>query len=348
MLQLKIFPKALFLLFVVTMFSCSGSQTEKTKEIGTGQVETQDKPEINRETRLLLDKLVEMGDYANSRDIPSLMDASSVYEELNGNNLILDIRNPEIFVNGHIEGAKNVQFRNLYGYFKNEINPFDYDKIVVVCYAGQGSSYATALLRLAGYNNVYAMRWGMSGWNKDFAEGSWLDVISSKYESELETTNNEKAEAGDFPLLNTGKTNGEEVLATRLDSVFAQGYSAALIYADEIFEAPGNFYIVNYDRRDKYESGHIPGAIRYKPGGTLGIVSEMQTVPSDEQVVFYCNTGHNSAFATAFMRLFGYNAKTLTYGTNAFMHDKMLEEEDSLSWIPFTESAIEDYPYVED
>ena len=43
----------------------------------------------------------------------------------------------------------------------------------------------------------------------------------------------------------------------------------------------------------------------------LGFADVMATIPYDKTVVIYCGTGHNSAFATAFLRLFGYDARTL-------------------------------------
>ncbi|MDP3443032.1 MAG: rhodanese-like domain-containing protein, partial [Ignavibacteria bacterium] len=98
--------------------------------------------------------------------------------------------------------------------------------------------------------------------------------------------------------------------------------------------------------KDKYDSGHIPGAVRYKTNGTLGIVSEMQSIPTDKEVAIYCGTGHNSAFVSAYLRLFGYNAKTILYGNNAFMHSKMLKDKALLSWLPYTEAEIENYAYV--
>ena len=146
--------------------------------------------------------------------------------------------------------------------------------------------------------------------------------------------------------MNTGKTSGKQILQSRIDSLFALGAGDALIYAEKVFEDPHAYYVINYDRKDKYDAGHIPGAVRYKPGATLGIVSEMQTIPSDKNVVVYCNTGQNSGFATAYLRLFGYQAKSLTYGANSFMYDRMKEEKDSLSWTIFSDEEIHDYPYV--
>lgn len=338
----KFFAFAVFALFI----SCSGGEKNSGESDTQVQETTTQKIEINNEAKLLLATLNEMGDYVNSRNFPSLIKPLSVYEELDGNNLIVDLRSEESFADGHIEGAQNVDFSDLPAYFTNDIKPFEYARIVLVCYSGQISSYATSLLRLAGYGNVYAMRWGMSGWNKHFAEDAWLNAVSSDYQNQLEITEHEKADAGDFPELNTGKSNGDEILQERINSLFAAGYSDALVSASTVFEDPSNYYIINYDRRDKYEAGHIPGAIRYKPNATLGIVSEMQTIPTDKEVVLYCNTGHNSGFATAYLRLFGYDTKTLTYGNNAFMYDRMKEEESTLSWLPFTEAEINDYSYV--
>ena len=60
----------------------------------------------------------------------------------------------------------NKQFEELPAYFESGIKPFEYDRIILVSEDGQQASYTTCLLRLMGYGNVFAMRWGMSSWNK--------------------------------------------------------------------------------------------------------------------------------------------------------------------------------------
>lgn len=347
MKTIKNIGQFLALVVFVLFISCSsgGHKTKQTEASAPAQLKA--KPvEVNAEAKALLDYLVEMGDYVNGRNFPSLIKATSVYEELDKNNLIIDLRKPDAFANGHIKGAVNVEFSKLPDYFTNEIKPFEYDRIVIVCYSGQTSSYSASLMRLMGYGNVYAMRWGMSAWDKNLAKDAWLNAVSSEYENKLETTVNEKAAAVDFPKINTGKSTGKETLTARFNTLFAAGFPDAIIKAEKIFEQPDKYYIINYDRRDKYEAGHIPGAIRYKPNGTLGIVKEMQTIPNDKQVVVYCGTGHNSSFVTAYLRLFGYDAKTLVYGNNAFMHNSMIENKSTLSWLPFTEDEIGNYPLV--
>lgn len=337
--------RILLLAFLVFNFACNSAEP---KQENIEQTEAQKQPEVklNPEAKLLMDYLNEMGDYVNSRDFPSLIKASVVYEELDKKNLVIDIRKEEYFKKGHIKGADNVKFSDIPEYFESKIKPFEYDRIIIACYSGQYASYTTSLLRLMGYGNVYAMRWGMSGWNKELAKDNWLSAISSKYESKLETKENEKPNVGTFPVLNTGKTTGEEVLQARIKQLFAQGVKEATIKAEEVFENPSNYFIINYDRKDKYEAGHVPGAIRYKPKGTLGIKDEMATIPTDKNLVVYCGTGHNSGFVSAYLQLFGYKAHTLIYGNNSFMHDKMLAEKEKLSWLPFTEDLIENYPVV--
>jgi len=330
---------------VLSVFiSCAGGQKQNKNAEPAVEKSIVQPVEINQEAKLLVDYLAESGDYVNSRDFPSLIGAEAANKALSGKTLVIDMRKPEIFAKGHIKGAVNVEIGGLTDYFSNKIKPFEYDKIILACYSGQSSSYSTLLLRLMGYGNVYSLRWGMSGWNKTM-DNKWLGNIASDFEGNLEITDVPKVAPGDFPALNTGKTTGAEIFDARIQSLFSE-YSNATITADSVFSHPEKYYIINYDRKDKYDAGHVPGAVRYKPNGTLGIIAEMQTIPADKEIVVYCGTGHNSAFVTAYLRLFGYNAKTLRYGNNGFMHNKMVTEKDKLSWLPFTEADVMDFPVV--
>jgi rhodanese-related sulfurtransferase len=333
------------LVSIITLAACTGKQKQQTTTTDASEKKEAVKPvEINNEAKLLIDYLAKNGDYVNSREFPSLISAGPAFEALGEKTLVIDMRKPAVYKKGHIKGAVNVEMPDLPGYFSEKIKPFEYDKIILACYSGQSSSYATSLLRLMGYGNVFSLRLGMSGWNPKM-ENKWAAGISSKYESNLDTITYNKAPAGDFPLLNTGKTTGAEIFDARVNQLFAD-YENAHITADSVFANPEKYYIINYERKDKYDTGHIPGAVRYKPGGTLGIVTEMQTIPTDKEVVVYCGTGHNSAFVTAYLRLFGYNAKTLRFGNNAFMHKKMVREEQTMSWQPYQKTDTKNFPVV--
>jgi rhodanese-related sulfurtransferase len=186
----------------------------------------------------------------------------------------------------------------------------------------------------------------MSSWNKKYAEAGWLAGLSGKYEQALDTVTAQKPVAKEMPLLSTGFVTGKDVSDAMFKKLFAEGTSNVLITADEVFSNPSNYFVINLERKDKYEDGHIPGAVRYKPEGTLGFIQEMATIPTDKTVVLYCGTGHNSAFATAYLRLVGYDARTLRYGNNSFMYDRMVKNQSTLSWLPFTMADVNDYPVV--
>ena len=147
-----------------------------------------------------------------------------------------------------------------------------------------------------------------------------------------------------MPELNTGKESAREIAADRFSKLYAEDVSLLFIEPAELFKNPEGFFVINYDRRDKYESGHVPGAIRYKPGSTLGFIEEMATITPDAKVVTYCSTGQNAGFVTAYLRLMGYDAYILDHGNNGFMYDRMLAEKETLSWTIFTPGEVNDFP----
>ncbi len=342
------FPVYLLLMVLLVLIAgCTGKRTENKPASQVVAAETGTKAiVIGNETGLLLKDLKESGDYVNSQVFPSLIKASIVHENLGKNILVIDLRSQKFFSEGHIKGALNKKFEDLPGYFETGIKPFEFDKIILVCEDGQVSSYTTCLLRLMGYGNVYSMRWGMSAWNENCAKEGWFSGVSGKYESDLESKVNEKPDVNNLPELGTGKSSGAEIGTARFSKLFAEGTGNIMITAGEVFASPQKFFIINLDRKDKYEDGHIPGAIRYKPEGTLGYTEEMATIPSGKTVVVYCGTGHNSGFATAYLRLFGYDARTLKYGNNSFMHDRMVKQRESLSWLPFSKAEVNNFEMV--
>lgn len=339
------------LLAILSITGCSGNKGEKKQEsalpLAATQLQEAKKPVVvGNETSLLLKDLVENGDYVNSQVFPSLIKASIVNESIDKNILVIDLRPLKQFSEGHIKGAVSKRFEDVPDYFVAGIKPFEYEKIIIVSEDGQLSSYTTCLLRLMGYGNVYSMRWGMSAWNNKYAQEGWFKGVSGKFETSLETKVNERPAAVSMPELQTGKATGEEIGLVRFGKLFVEGTGNVLISAEEVFSDPNKYYVINLERKDKYEDGHIPGAVRYKPEATLGFVDEMGSIPFDKTVVVYCGTGHNSGFATAYLRLFGYDARTLKYGNNGFMYDKMVKQRTALSWLPFTKEDVNNFEVV--
>ncbi len=253
---------------------------------------------------------------------------------------VIDIRSESWFEYGHIKNAANIKSADLLTYFESTINPLDFDKIVMICYSGQSAAYYSSLLRFAGYDNVYSMKWGMSSWREDFADNSWNKNVKNDFATKLESTEKAKPEIGPHPVLTTGKTEAKDILRARLEELFATPYKEFIVKSLDIFETPANYYIVNYWDEEKCE-GHIPGTLHYSPNGSL--TKDLLTLPIDQKIVIYEATGQKAAYIVAYLNILGYNTGNLAYGENSFMND-MLKEKGKDA---FTKKEINMFPVIE-
>ncbi len=82
---------------------------------------------------------------------------------------MLDVREPEEFNSGHIEGAVNIPIQDLPNRTKELPEEFS-SPIVAICLSGARSAYATMFLKVYGYSNIRNLDFGMTGWmDKSFA-----------------------------------------------------------------------------------------------------------------------------------------------------------------------------------
>lgn len=303
-------------------------------------------PTLNppNEFEVLLNYLETNGNFINTNATSAIIDASEVKKIYKSSeNLLIDIRSDSWFEFGHIKNAQNVKAAELLNYFENKITPQKFNKIVLICYSGQSAAYFTSLLRIAGYDNVYSMKWGMSSWRADFAENSWSKNASNNYADKIELKANFKSEKGMYPTINTGKSEAQDILRTRLEKAFATPYSDYIIKSPEVFESPNNFYIVNYCKQDVYETGHLPEAIQYNPDGSMSSATDLATLPTDKKIAVYCPTGQNAAQVVAYLNVLGYDAGNVAYGANSFMN-KVLKDNNCDA---FTNKSINMYPVIE-
>lgn len=292
---------------------------------------------------LLVQYLEENGNFINT-DAPTLVLAEEIKDNLtNKKYLVIDTRSESWFAYGHIKNAVNVAPTELLNYFEKKITPSNFDKITIVCYSGQAASYYTSLLRLAGYNNAYSLKWGMSSWKSEFAEKMWLKNATNIFADKLQTMSNEKPTNSILPTLKTGNTEGKEILKARLKGAFAKPYSEFIVKADSVFKNPSNFFIVNYVNEENYNFGHIEGAVRYEPRASLSSTTSLYTLPANKKVLINCNTGQSAAYVVAYLHLLGYDVSNLAYGSNSFMNKNLVEK----GWDGFSAIEIKNFPIVE-
>lgn len=331
------------LIMATSMLFISCKQTNKAPKNAPTQVE---KVAVD-EFALLAKHLEANGNFINSKAVPAMIKSKEVHENIdNAKFKIIDTRSSELFAKGHIKNAVNVPIKNMITYFEGEMDPKAFDKIIMVCKSGQSASYATGIMRFMGYNNVYAMKAGMSSWNKSFAKDYWLKNISNDFADKLESASNDKPAKAGHPTISTGKTTGEAILRERAQNALNTSYKSLLVKAPAVFENPANYYIMNYWPEAKYNDGHIPGSIQYTPKKSLGTATELYTLPTDKEIVTYCFTGQHAAFVTGYLNMLGYNAKALAYGANSFMNTEMKNKEGD--WHAFSAKKIHNYTVVKD
>lgn len=315
----------LFAIFFVT--SCSKDEDDPTPM-----------PQIN-ESEVLASYLESTSspakkDYVNT-DMPSIMGATEV-KTLNetGQVYIMDIRSAADFALGHIHNAHNVALADILTHIKS-VNLTPYTKVAIVCYTGQTAGFAASILRLMGYDKVFSMKWGMCAWHADFA-AKWNTAVASgnAYASQFTATATVKGAAGSLPVLTTGKTTGQEILEARVAAVLTEGFTPATVSNKAVFDNLAGYYIVNYWPAAQYaDPGHIPGAMQYTPKESIKLAVDLKTLPASKPIAVYCYTGQTSAFLTAYLRLLGYDAKSLLYGGNGMIYDMMVAKSMTV-WSP--------------
>jgi rhodanese-related sulfurtransferase len=292
------------------------------------------------ESQVLAEYLEANGDFINTVS-PTIIKSEDVNAlNLTGGIEILDIRTATDFAAGHIENAVNVEFANLRTFYDDN-NLSASEKVAIVCYTGQTAAYGAALLRLAGYNNVYSMKWGMSSWNADFSV-KWSANLSNARATQFVTDPATKNAAGDLPVLETGFETAEEILNARIDALLVEGFDPAKITNATVYDNTANYYLVNYWTEEHYNIGHIAGAIQYTPGTSWKLDTDLKTLPTDKTIVVYCYTGQTSAYVTAYLKVMGYDAKSLLYGANGMIYDVLVNNAMTF----FSDTQVHDFTYV--
>lgn len=296
-----------------------------------------------RETIILLRYLEENGDVVNSEQIPTMVSAEDVFENLHAaNQLVIDLRTAEEYSAGQILHSINVASADILDYFEQSIEPNSFDNIVLVCQDAMFSGYVCAILQMLGYDNVVFLRNGLCSWNMDIATKYWLGGMNSHMEGKLETTPNPKPAPGSLPAISTGKTSGYDILRARAADILNLTREDIIAQADSVLNAPEKHFIINYWPKDLYEQGHITGSVQYDPKSSLHSEKDLVTLPTDKPVVVYCYSGHHSTYPVAMLRLLGYDARHIPYGVNAFIQQTMLDTQPISR--SFNESMVRNFP----
>ncbi|MCK5846543.1 MAG: rhodanese-like domain-containing protein [Bacteroidales bacterium] len=296
------------LISVLAVTSCT-NQTFDSKPASI------DIPPITNQSEALLNLFTKSGDYINGVESPYLISA----EELNDNKenyLLIDTRYHEEYAEGHIDGALNVDREMLIDFLKS-INIYQYHKVIIIDNTGQASTYITSMLRAIGYGSTYALKYGMTSWNEKIVN-QWSKNIGDKYSKYLTSEPTKKNKKGAYPTINTKGKTISEILEIRAEKEIKFNFAITI---DKLVENIDDYYVVNYISESRYNLKHLKGSVWYQPKKSMNINKDLSTLPIDKKIVIYCYIGHQGSALVAYLRLLGYDAYSLRYGTNSFMYN---------------------------
>lgn len=261
--------------------------------------------------------------YINTES-PSIVEATDLYYS-KASSFVVDMRKKEDYVNGHIEGAVNVPMQSLYSYLSDSINAGSYQKIVLVCYSGHMSSYATSLLRLAGFGNIFSLKWGIKAWNKNLTSVFSKSIGNASVA--IDTLSQPAEKAGVLPEIKADTVYTHELLQQRVQKLLSEGFQPAKITIDSLVKTKEMFEVAAYLPEELYKKGHIEGALNIIPRLSMNTAADFEIISNNKPIVIYCLTGQSSSFFAGYLRLLGYDAKVLAFGMNSFMYDQMKKKE---------------------
>ncbi len=311
-----------------------------------------------KKSKTLAEIYFEHGNFINSQQFPPVINAADVLEHTK-DWLIIDIRKPDAYEAGHINGAYNVPKDKVIEFLKNKQKAAAYEKVVIVCYSGQMASYVTGITRYAGFDNTYVMLFGMAAWNSQFSDilkkgfgDRYQDMIVKGTDKEgailPETTHenigNHKIDLSKLPKLPDMLPS--KLIASRSQELLKQGRKEFLLKADEYFpeikKDLNAYYSIYYMNKPKYYEAHIKGSVQFTPRKDLSLDARLTEIPADKPVLIYCKTGHTGGNATAYLNMLGYKGHNLMFGTQSFMHSLWKQK----GWMPDVSALINDFPVV--
>jgi len=308
--------------------------------------------------KTLAELYYEHGNFINTKQFPPIVWAHDVLA--NGKDwLLIDIRKPDAYATGHINGAYNVPKDKVLDFLINKQKASAYPKVVFICYSGQMASYVTGITRYAGFDNTFVMLYGMAGWNSQFS-GILKNGFGDRY-SEMLVKNTEKTETIEHkeaePKLHKGfdlsklpklphKLPGV-LISERAQHLLQQPRPEFLLKDNEFFPALkkdlNSYYTVCYLPKPKYYIAHIKGAVQYTPRKDLSLDTRLTELPADKPITVYCKTGHTSGNVTAYLDMLGYKTHSLMFGLGGFSYSFWKQK----GFMGDINNVINNFPVVE-
>jgi rhodanese-related sulfurtransferase len=256
-----------------------------------------------------------------------VMPADALYENLTDGDdsndpLIVSVRSPDHYALGHIPGAVNIPWRTIADDANLAALPTD-RQIVIYCYTGHTGQVAATMLRVFGYDAVN-LKFGMMGWTADDEV-----LATSRYAAAagypVETEANELAETyAGFDIGPDGESDATAIAIARAQAFLADW--GPVMPADGLYENltdgddANDPFILSVRSGDHYALGHVEDAFNVG-WRNVAMLENLAYLPTEQQIVAYCYTGHTGQVAATALALLGYDVVNLKFGMMGWTED---------------------------
>ncbi len=210
--------------------------------------------------------------------------------------LVIDVRQPSEYEEGHIPGAINIPLRELAA----NVDKIPTDRAVYVyCKSGFRAGVAVSAVRLMGYDNALAYK---DSWVK------WVDA------GEEVSTDAVEAEVFGDPGF------APELVAAVDDylSSLPDGWGIIGPVEDVQAALDAGSVILDVRSQGEYDEGHIEGAI-LTPLRSIATAENIAQIPTDTQFIIHCKSGWRATIAMPVIGVLGFdNWKVFPGGWNAW------------------------------
>lgn len=221
--------------------------------------------------------------WMNVGDVVAFKDAAEASDAL-----VIDVRQPEEYAEGHIPGAVNIPLRELAA----SVDKIPTDRqVFVYCKSGYRAGLAVSSLRMMGYDNALSF------------SGSWLAWTEAGEEVSTDVAEAAVVGAPDFHPELVAAVDG--YLSTLPEGWLTAGDVEAVKTA-----ADAGAFLLDVRTPGEYAEGYILDATNIE---LRTITENMDMIPTDTAVVVYCKSGFRASLAMPVLGVLGFdNAKAFT------------------------------------
>lgn len=214
--------------------------------------------------------------------------------------VILDIRQADVYAQGHIKGAVNLPWGPA---ISDNLSKIPAGKTVYVyCYTGQTAGQAVMTLNLAGFNAKSVNL----GWNLGISKVEGVADVTVTEASTLSGTSTIDADIQ--KALDDYYAGLAEVSSTKFANYkISEDDAKALLDAKD-----ESVVFLSVRKAEDFAKGHIETATNLPFG--KGMEAGFAELPKDKTIIVYCYTGQTAGQVTAGLRLLGYDAVSLNGG----------------------------------